>query len=38
MKLLETNSRFAMTHSAPMLADFDALPEMLTAKDLEALL
>jgi hypothetical protein len=27
-----------MDHSAPMLANFEALPEMLTAKDLEALL
>ena len=27
-----------MGHSAPMLANFEALPEMLTAKDLEALL
>jgi len=27
-----------MDHSAPMLANFEALPEMLTAKDLEGLL
>ena len=27
-----------MDSSAPMLANFEALPEMLTAKDLEALL
>jgi excisionase family DNA binding protein len=27
-----------MYHSAPMLANFEALPEMLTAKDLEGLL
>ena len=27
-----------MDHSVPMLANFEALPEMLTAKDLEALL
>jgi predicted DNA-binding transcriptional regulator AlpA len=27
-----------MGHSAPMLADFEGLPEMLTARDLEALL
>ncbi len=27
-----------MDHSAPMLATFEALPDMLTAKDLEALL
>ncbi len=27
-----------MDPSAPMLANFEALPEMLTAKDLEALL
>jgi len=27
-----------MDHSAPILANFEALPEMLTAKDLEALL
>ena len=27
-----------MGHSAPMLANFEALPELLTAKDLEALL
>jgi hypothetical protein len=27
-----------MDHSAPIVADFDALPEMLTAKDIEALL
>ena len=27
-----------MDHSAPILANFEALPEMLTAKDVEALL
>ena len=27
-----------MDHSAPMLASFEALPDMLTAKDLEAVL
>ncbi len=27
-----------MDHSAPMFANFEALPDMLTAKDLEALL
>ncbi len=27
-----------MGHSAPMLANFEALPDMLTAKDLEGLL
>ena len=27
-----------MDHSAPMLANFETLPEMLTAKDLEGLL
>ncbi len=27
-----------MDHSAPILANFEALPDMLTAKDLEALL
>jgi excisionase family DNA binding protein len=27
-----------MDHSAPMLANFEGLPEMLTARDLEALL
>ena len=27
-----------MDHSVPMLANFEALPEMLTAKDLEGLL
>ncbi len=27
-----------MDHSTPMLANFEALPEMLTAKDVEALL
>jgi excisionase family DNA binding protein len=27
-----------MDHSAPMLANFEALPDMLSAKDLEALL
>jgi predicted DNA-binding transcriptional regulator AlpA len=27
-----------MDHSAPLLANFEALPEMLTAKDLEGLL
>src|SRR5207247_3368101 len=30
--------RYAMNLSAPMLANFEALPEMLTAKDLEGLL
>src|SRR3977135_4282559 len=30
--------RFAMGHSALMLANFEALPDMLTAKDLEGLL
>lgn len=28
----------AMDHSVPMLANFEVLPDMLTAKDLEALL
>ena len=27
-----------MDHSAPMLASFEVLPDMLTAKDLEAVL
>ncbi len=31
-------SRFAMDHSAPILANFEALPDMLTAENLEALL
>ena len=32
------NVRFAMDHSAPMLANFEALPEILTAEELEKFL